>query len=92
MLSELIHVLEEDSCNWSLQELSRTLGVHPSVVSGMLGWLVDKGRVLEVDPVCGVCETCSLKSKCDVSVYQAKLYKLRTREHRNPDRHIFCES
>lgn len=84
MLSELIRLLEEDSDNMSLQELSKTLGVHTSVVSGMLGLLVRKGRILEINPVCGLCDTCLLNNKCDESIHQAKIYKLSSRNHHDP--------
>ncbi len=92
MLSELIRLLEEDSGNWSLQELSRSLGVHTNVVSGMLELLIERGRVLEMEPLCGVCETCSLNGLCSSSVHQLKLYRLMNRNHQNPDKRFLKAS
>lgn len=92
MLSELIRLLKEDSGNWSLQQLSRTLDVHPSVVSGMLGLLVAKGLAQEIDPVCGICNTCSIHSKCELSGYSPKRYSFCNKNLSSPAGAVLQES
>ena len=57
MLSQLIHLLEANEGEVGLTAISRALNAEPSAVSGMLETLVRKGRVIEVTPECGVCDT-----------------------------------
>jgi len=78
MLTELLHLLEQDHAEYNLQELGRILGVQPSAVGGMLELLVHKGRVVEMGADCGICDTCGIRANCDIPVSRAKRYKIAT--------------
>ena len=78
MLTELLHLLEQNHAEYDLQELGRILGVQPSAVAGMLELLVRKGRVVEMGADCGICDTCGIRSHCDIPVTRAKRYKIAT--------------
>lgn len=76
MLSQLIHLLEGSEGEVDLTAISRALKAEPSAVSGMLETLVRKGRVIEVTPACGVCDTCGLSSQCVLPAQRIKRYQL----------------
>jgi Mn-dependent DtxR family transcriptional regulator len=78
MLTELLHLLEQNNAEYDLQELGRILGVQPSAVAGMLELLVRKGRVVEMGADCGICDTCGIRGHCDIPVTRAKHYKIAT--------------
>jgi hypothetical protein len=48
VLRQLLRELESSKGPVSLNELSRTLGVEPSALEGMITYLVRKGRLKEV--------------------------------------------
>jgi hypothetical protein len=81
MLSRLIHLLEENEGEIDLVGLSRSLNAQPSAVSGMLETLVRKGRVTEIGPACGVCDTCGLNSQCVLPARRIKRYQIVDRKY-----------
>ena len=76
MLSRLIDLLEENKGEVELAAVSRSLDVQPSAVSGMLETLVRKGRVIEIGPACGACNTCGLSSQCVLPARRIKRYQV----------------
>ena len=76
MLSRLIHLLEENEGEVDLATLSRSLDAQPSAVTGMLETLIRKGRVIEVGPDCGVCDTCGLNNQCVLPARRIRRYQV----------------
>ena len=76
MLSQLICLLEENEGEVDLATISRSLGAQPSAVAGMLETLIRKGRVIEVGPDCGVCDTCGLNSQCVLPARRIRRYQV----------------
>jgi hypothetical protein len=76
MLSKLLDLLEENQGEMDLDSLSRQLDAQPSAVAGMFQLLIQKGRVVEIGPDCGPCNTCKLDSQCTLSVRRSKRYQL----------------
>jgi hypothetical protein len=76
MLSELIQLLEENDGQVDLAAVSRRLNAQPSAVSGMLEMLVRKGRVVEIAPTCGICDSCALSSNCTLPARRIKRYEI----------------
>jgi Mn-dependent DtxR family transcriptional regulator len=74
MLSHLIQLLEENDGVVDLADVSRTLDAQPSAVNGMLETLIRMGRVIEIRPECGVCDTCSQSSSCTLPARRIKRY------------------
>jgi hypothetical protein len=81
MLSRLIHLLEENEGEVDLATISRSLDAQPSAVTGMLETLIRKGRVIEVGPDCGVCDTCGLNSQCVLPARRIKRYQVASRNN-----------
>lgn len=79
MLSRLIHLLEENEGEVNLATISRSLDAQPSAVTGMLETLIHKGRVVEVGPDCGVCDTCGLNSRCVLPARRIRRYRVASR-------------
>lgn len=79
MLSRLIHLLEENEGEVDLTVISRSLNAQPSAVSGMLETLVQKGRLIEIYPECGVCDSCGLSSRCILQARRIKRYQIASR-------------
>jgi hypothetical protein len=87
MLSQLIQLLEENEGEVDLVAVSRRLDAQPSAVAGMLETLIRKGRVIEIKPVCGVCDSCALSSHCTLPARRIKRYEVvrrRTINRRSP--------
>jgi hypothetical protein len=76
MLSQLLRVLEENEGEVDLAFVSRELDAQPSAVAGMFETLIRKGRVVEVGPDCGVCDTCGLSSQCVLPARRIKRYQM----------------
>ncbi|UCG24261.1 MAG: hypothetical protein JSW55_19430 [Chloroflexota bacterium] len=76
MLSRLVHLLEENEGEIDLAAISRSLNAQPSAVSGMLEMLARKGRLIEIGPTCGVCDTCGLSSQCVLPARRIKRYQV----------------
>jgi hypothetical protein len=74
MLSQLIQLLEENDGEVNLADLSRRLDAQSSAVSGMMETLIRKGRVIEIRPECGVCDSCSLSDDCTLPARRIKRY------------------
>lgn len=74
MLTQLLHLLEQNHGRLHLADLSRQLGAEPGAVLGMIETLVRKGRLVEAPPACGVCETCPLHSGCNLPVRRARQF------------------
>ena len=86
MLSQLIHLIEESDGEVDLVAVSRSLNAQPSAVAGMLDTLVRKGRVVEIGPDCGVCDSCGLSSQCVLPARRIKRYQAAPR--RAPNNHL----
>lgn len=80
MLSQLIHLLEENEGEVDLLAVSRSMNAQPSAVTGMLETLIRKGRVVEIRPTCGVCDSCALSSHCTLPARPIKRYQV-VRQH-----------
>lgn len=78
MLSELLSLLEQNQGQIHIQELSQRLDIPPSVLAGMIQLLVQKGRLVEVNLTCGLCETCALRATCDPGAVRAKNYRVQS--------------
>lgn len=76
MLRQLISLLEEKKDGLSLFEISRVLKAQPSAVMTMLGFLVRKGKLLEIGPDGKCCTTCGLESECNLLAVRGKRYVL----------------
>ena len=76
MLSQLIHLLEENEGEMDLATVSRSLDAQPSAVSGMLETLIRKGRLIEIGADCGICDTCGLNSQCALPARRIKRYQV----------------
>jgi hypothetical protein len=76
MLSQLIQLLEENEGEVDLVAVSRTLNAQPSAVAGMLETLIHKGRLVEIQPTCGLCDECSLSSHCTLPARRIKRYQV----------------
>lgn len=76
MLSQLIHLLEENEGEVDLVDVGRSLNAQPSAVAGMLETLIRKGRVVEIEPDCGVCDSCALNSHCLLPARRIKRYQV----------------
>jgi len=85
MLSQLIQLIEESDGEVDLVAVSRLLNAQPSAVAGMLDTLVRKGRVVEIGPDCGVCDSCGLSSQCVLPARRIKRYQVAPR--RTPNNH-----
>ena len=81
MLSQLIHLLEENEGEIDLAAISRSLDTQPSAVSGMLETLIRKGRVVEIGADCGVCDSCGLANQCLLPARRIRRYQV---VNRNP--------
>lgn len=79
MLSQLIHLLDENEGELDLAAVSRSLDAQPSAVAGMLETLVRKGRVIEIGPDCGVCDSCGLSSQCALPARRIRRFQVRRR-------------
>ena len=80
MLSRLIHLIEQNEGEVDLASISRSLDAQPSAVAGMLETLVHKGRVIEISPDCGICDTCGLNNQCALPARRIKRYQVVHRE------------
>jgi len=76
MLSQLIHLLEENQGQIDLVAIGRSLDAQPSAVAGMLNMLVRKGRVVEIGPDCGACDSCGLSNRCTLPARRIKRYQI----------------
>jgi hypothetical protein len=76
MLNRLIQLLEENEGEVDLATVSQLLDAQPSAVSGMLETLIRKGRVIELSPDCGVCDSCNLSSQCVLPARQIRRYQV----------------
>jgi hypothetical protein len=79
MLSQLIHLLEENQGEVDLVAVGRALDAQPSAVAGMLDTLVHMGRVVEIRPDCGHCESCGLSNRCVLQARRIKRYQIAPR-------------
>jgi hypothetical protein len=76
MIAKLLQILEENQGEMDLVSLSRQLDVQPSAVAGIFQFLIQKGRVIELDSDCGACSTCYLNSQCPLPIRKIKRYRL----------------
>lgn len=76
MLSQLIHLLEENDGEIDLVAIGRFLNAQPSAVAGMLDTLIRKGRIVEIGPDCGVCDSCILSTQCMLPARRIKRYQV----------------
>jgi hypothetical protein len=86
MLSQLVSLLETRENGLSLSEISREMRAQPSAVLCMIELLVQKGKLIEVDPdgkCCtphaslnypAGCTTCGLESECNLLKARGKRY------------------
>ena len=75
MLKHLTQLIEQTEGELTLAQLSRELGASPSAVAGMLEILIHKGRIIELDADCGICETCILQPNCTLAIKRARRYR-----------------
>jgi Mn-dependent DtxR family transcriptional regulator len=76
MLSELIRLLEGQEGELDLQELGRRLDAQPSAVAGMVETLIGMGRVTEMGPDCGLCDSCDLAKHCTLPAKRARRFRV----------------
>ena len=76
MLSQLVHLIEENEGEIDLVAISRSLDAQPSAVTGMLDTLVRKGRVVEIGTDCGFCDSCGLSNQCVLPARRIKRYQV----------------
>ena len=74
MLSQLVKLLEINENGLSLTEISRAVDAQPSAVLSMIGLLVQKGKLIEIGPDGGCCDTCGLESECNLLKARGKRY------------------
>lgn len=74
MLTELMQLLEQNRGELDLNKIGRELRAQPSAVAGMVEVLVRKGRLVEVTPLCGICNSCDLKNQCVLPAKGVKRY------------------
>lgn len=79
MLRALIDLLQQRRGGVGLAELSRLLDADPAAVQGMLQLLVATGRVWQIGPDDGVCNTCPIAQQCNLLAGQTVRYVLRAR-------------
>jgi hypothetical protein len=74
MLKELLRLIEQNEGELDLKSASRQLNAQPSAVAGMVETLVRMGRLTEVTPTCGPCESCGVNQQCSLPTTQLKRY------------------
>ena len=74
MLSQLVKLLKINENGLSLTEISRAVDAQPSAVLSMIGLLVQKGKLIEIGPDGGCCDTCGLESECNLLKARGKRY------------------
>jgi DNA-binding Lrp family transcriptional regulator len=74
MLTQLVHLLENNENGLSLSEISRAVNAQPSAVRSMIDLLVKKGKLLEIGPDNKSCATCGLESECNLLAARGKRY------------------
>ena len=78
-LRQVLTLFEESDRLLSLREMARQLDVEPSVLDGMIGYWVQKGRLREVSDV--ECGTCAIQHGCPLMTIKApRRYELVTGE------------
>ena len=74
MFAQLVSLLESREKGLSLSEISRAMDAQPSAVMSMICLLVQKGKLIEVGPDGGCCETCGAASDCNLLAARGKRY------------------
>jgi DNA-binding Lrp family transcriptional regulator len=74
MLTQLVHLLENNENGLSLSEISRAMNAQPTAVRSMIDLLVKKGKLLEIGPDNKPCATCGLESECSLLAARGKRY------------------
>lgn len=74
MLAQLVGLLESRENGLSLTEISRLMDVQPSAVLSMICLLVQKGKLIEIGPDGGCCNTCGTVSDCQLLAARGKRY------------------
>ncbi|MGZ9165166.1 MAG: FeoC-like transcriptional regulator [Anaerolineales bacterium] len=74
MLTQLVALLENEENGLSLSEISRAMNAQPSAVMSMIGFLIQKGKLIEIGPAGKYCTTCGLQSNCMVLAARGKRY------------------
>lgn len=74
MFAQLIDLLESRENGLSLSEISRAMGAQPSAVLSMICLLVQKGKLMELGPDGGCCNSCGSVSDCQLLAARGKRY------------------
>ncbi len=74
MLTQLVSLLETKENGLSLSEISRAMKAQPSAVRFMIGYLVQKGKLIEIGPDGKCCTTCGFESECNLLAARGKRY------------------
>jgi DNA-binding IclR family transcriptional regulator len=74
MLTQLVALFENKECGLSISEISRALNAQPSAVMSMIGFLIQKGKMIKIGPDGKYCMTCGLQSNCNLLAARGKRY------------------
>ena len=74
MFAQLISLLESKQNGLSLSEISRAMDAQPSAVLSMICLLVQKGKLIEIDPDGKCCANCGYESECNLLAARGKRY------------------
>ncbi|HUE99786.1 MAG TPA: FeoC-like transcriptional regulator [Anaerolineales bacterium] len=74
MLTQLVHLLENEENGLSLSEISRVMDAQPTAVMSMIKLLVRKGKLVEIGPDGKYCNTCGFESECSLLAARGKRY------------------
>ncbi len=96
MLAQLVSLLQTKENGLRLSEISRAMNAQPSAVLSMIGYLVQKGRLIEIGPDGKCCTTCGSESECNLLAARGKRYmaapqKILSDSHHRDDRHLFIK-
>ena len=76
MLTQLVALLENKECGLSLSEISHAPNAQPSAVISMIGFLIQKGKLVEIGKDGKYCMTCGLQSNCNLLAARGKRYAI----------------
>ena len=83
MLAQLLQLLENKENGMSLSEISRAMNAQNSAIMAMIELLVQKGKLIEIGPDGGYCQTCGAQSDCNLLAARGKRYALKSMRTEN---------
>ena len=83
MLAQLLQLLENKENGMSLSEISRAMNAQNSAIVAMIELLVQKGKLIEIGPDGGYCQTCGAQSDCNLLAARGKRYALKSMRTEN---------